>query len=245
MSPQISQNTTMASAQDWARKRLSALLPLDDESLSQLLSYTSTLSPDEAAEHLKNLLGDSPKALEFISSYNSQRAPLPSTKATSNQSSRVNTPDRQASPQPTHEAAPRSNRKNAKKKPPLHALPSRQIDNYGDVAGGYKKGPGDDYMAASSRATPTPAEAAATRSPAITLSDSPAAHQLPRKLPPSAAGSLTSDLPNVKSKSQNSSRTGSPAPKAKISITGGTTGKGQSAILNDLVSYSHRSYVPY
>ena len=228
----------MATASEWARKRLSTLLPLDEDSLSQILTYTSTLSPGEAAEHLKNLLGDSPKALEFISSYNAQRAPLSSSRPVDRTGSSGATPERQASPQPPHDAidgVPRSNRKNAKKKAPLHALPSRQIENHGDISGGYKKGQSIDYMAASSKPIPAQATAAATPSPAVTLSEAPAAQQLPKKLPPSAAGSLISDLPNVKSKSQNSSRTGSPAPKAKVSITGGTSGKGQSAILNDLV----------
>lgn len=59
--------------------QISQLLPLDEQSLQQILDYSLTLSNDDAAEHLKNLLGDSPKALEFINSFNSRRsAPVPS-----------------------------------------------------------------------------------------------------------------------------------------------------------------------
>ncbi|OJD12388.1 hypothetical protein AJ78_07013 [Emergomyces pasteurianus Ep9510] len=50
----------------WALPRLSALLGLDDDSLTQLLEYTYSLGPDQGAEHLRNILGDSARALEFI-----------------------------------------------------------------------------------------------------------------------------------------------------------------------------------
>lgn len=49
---------------------LSKLLPLDNDSLTQIITYTKTLPDAEAAEHLRNLLGDSPQALEFITSFN-------------------------------------------------------------------------------------------------------------------------------------------------------------------------------
>ncbi|PGH29741.1 hypothetical protein GX50_07495 [[Emmonsia] crescens] len=54
------------SLKSWALPRLSALLGLDDDSLTQLLEYTHSLGPDQGAEHLRNILGDSAKALEFI-----------------------------------------------------------------------------------------------------------------------------------------------------------------------------------
>lgn len=62
--------------QQWAVPQLSALLPgLDDESLEQIVSYTQTLpSNEEAANHLQNLLGDSPDAAEFISSFIARRS---------------------------------------------------------------------------------------------------------------------------------------------------------------------------
>ena len=59
--------------QQWALPKLSELLPLDEESLKQIVTYTDTLPDAQAAEHLTNLLGDSPQALEFISSFNARR----------------------------------------------------------------------------------------------------------------------------------------------------------------------------
>ncbi|OJD09532.1 hypothetical protein ACJ73_10248 [Blastomyces percursus] len=51
----------------WALPRLSALLPgLDENSLAQLLEYTCSLDAEQGAEHLRNILGDSARALEFI-----------------------------------------------------------------------------------------------------------------------------------------------------------------------------------
>ena len=47
-----------ASLQDWAVPRLEKLLPLDADSLKQIITYTDTLPKNVAAEHLKNLLGD-------------------------------------------------------------------------------------------------------------------------------------------------------------------------------------------
>ncbi|KAF2501775.1 hypothetical protein BU16DRAFT_534405 [Lophium mytilinum] len=52
---------------------LSKLLPLDEDSLKQIITYTETLSDAEAAEHLRNLLGDSLEALDFITSFTTQR----------------------------------------------------------------------------------------------------------------------------------------------------------------------------
>ncbi|KZZ96393.1 C2HC5 finger protein [Ascosphaera apis ARSEF 7405] len=57
----------------WALPRIAQILPLDDESLTQMLEYTNMLSPEEAAAHLQNILGDSPATLEFISGFNSMR----------------------------------------------------------------------------------------------------------------------------------------------------------------------------
>ncbi|EGC49071.1 C2HC5 zinc finger domain-containing protein [Histoplasma capsulatum var. duboisii H88] len=58
----------------WARPRLSALLPdLDDASLTQLLEYTCSLDAARAAEHLRGILGDSARALEFIVGFGERR----------------------------------------------------------------------------------------------------------------------------------------------------------------------------
>lgn len=71
----------MASAsttlEQWALPRLQQLLPLDEESVKQVIQYTDSLSKYEAAEHLKNLLGDDARALEFISSFNIRRQNAP------------------------------------------------------------------------------------------------------------------------------------------------------------------------
>ena len=58
----------------WAVPRLAQLLPLDDDSLKQIITYSESLSKDASADHLKNLLGESPAALEFIASFNARQA---------------------------------------------------------------------------------------------------------------------------------------------------------------------------
>ncbi|MCJ1363757.1 hypothetical protein MMC16_002866 [Acarospora aff. strigata] len=206
----------------WALPHISRLLPLDDESLKQIIDYSTTLPKADAAEHLKNLLGDSPQALEFISSFNSRRE---TPKADPSQSEASDTA-----------------RKPRKKKAPLNKLPPpRRPEDYGNTLGGYIKKDEGDYMSSSSRARHHEPHLAHS----LALSDQPAALQLPKsttsslassrntspKPPPSAAGSLISDLPNVKT-----SRTSSPAPKTKISVAGGTSMHGNSATINDLDS---------
>ena len=61
------------SLEAWALPRISRLVPLDDDSIHQLLNYTLTLDKEGSASHLKNFLGDSAAALEFISSFNARR----------------------------------------------------------------------------------------------------------------------------------------------------------------------------
>ncbi|MCJ1429436.1 hypothetical protein MMC29_007350, partial [Sticta canariensis] len=164
--------------------QISQLLPLDEQSLQQILDYSLTLSNDDAAEHLKNLLGDSPKALEFINSFNSRRSsPVPSH-PDSNQS--ISAPPRQS----------------RKKKAPINKLPPpRQPDNYGNTSGAYSKKEEEEYMSGSRRSRQG---APVSGSGAFALSDTPAARQLPTpasttpsKPPPAASGLLISDLPNV------------------------------------------------
>jgi len=216
----------------WALPHLSRLLPLDNESLKQIIDYSSTLAKDAAAEHLKNLLGDSPQSLEFISSFNSRReAPR---KADSD------TPRSGASAASDNTSALETGRKPRKKKAPLNKLPPpRRPDDYGNTVGGYLKKEETDYISGRRHET----QLANT----LALSDKPDALQLPTvkstssslassrngspKPPPSAAGSLISDLPNVKT-----SRTSSPAPKTKISLSGGTSMHGNSSTINDLDS---------
>lgn len=211
----------MASS-SWALPQISKFLPLDEESLQQILDYSSTLSKDAAAEHLKNLLGDSPQALEFISSFNSRReAPAP--------------------PQTTAASTVDIPRRPQKKKPPLNKLPPpRQPENHGDTSGAYSKKQEEDYMSGPRRSRQD-----APISSAFSLSEKPAARQLPipvsstqPKPPPSASGLLISDLPNVRT----SSRTASPAAKTKISLSGGPSMHGASTTLQDLVSLLPASF---
>ncbi|KAF2810386.1 uncharacterized protein BDZ99DRAFT_520457 [Mytilinidion resinicola] len=72
-------------SQQQTLSELSKVLPLDEDSLKQIITYTETLSDAEAAEHLRNLLGDSPQALDFITSFTTQRrAPANATSTQTN-----------------------------------------------------------------------------------------------------------------------------------------------------------------
>ena len=203
----------------WASPRLARLLPLDDQSLGEILQYSASLSKAEGAEHLKDLLGDSPQALEFISSFNARRqdvVPPPQSAPRLEPSSGAAEETRIDS-----DGAPLSKRKGVKKtKAPLHnAGPLRRPDDYGNVAGGYRK----STIVENDYATPVakPSSHGVALSNALTFSQQPAALQAPKvaqsskspsalpsrepspppqKLPPSASGPLISDLPNVKSK---------------------------------------------
>ncbi|KAL8700227.1 MAG: hypothetical protein Q9224_001065 [Gallowayella concinna] len=214
----------MASS-SWAISQLSQILPLDERSLQEILDYTSTLSKDASAEHLKNLLGTSPKALEFISSFNSRR------QAPNRTESRPSTPE-----------VLESSKKPRKKKQPLNKpFNPRQPEDYGNIGGGYHKKDDGDYVVGRSRHQKEPALANV-----LALSDKPDARQLPipasvpgsssPKKPPSATGPLISDLPNVRTGSRNTSRTSSPAPKTKVNVAGGAAMHGASSALQDLDS---------
>lgn len=218
------------SSSNWALAQISHILPLDEQSLQEILDYTSTLSKDASADHLRNLLGTSPKALEFISSYNSRREvpitelepPVPAATAASDPSE--------------------SQKKPRKKKQPLNKpFNPRQPEDYGNTAGGYHKRNDDDYISGRTQQTKAPALANT-----LALSDKPDARQLsvpaqtsgnssPRK-PPSVSGPLISDLPNVRVGSRNNSRASSPAPKTKVNVAGGTSMHGASSTLQDLDS---------
>ncbi|KAH7116756.1 putative zinc finger motif, C2HC5-type-domain-containing protein [Dendryphion nanum] len=217
----------------WALPQLSRLLPLDDDSLKQIITYTESLPNRDAADHLQNLLGDSPQALEFITSFNNRRKST-STSAVSN--SHTTTLSHDVSEVP--KGKPRK-----KKVGGLGRLPPpRQVENFGDTSHGYMKKEEESYMSGGSKSKPN-------RSNNFTLSDTPAAVQRPsmasgtstpgsrgispapassQKLPPSAAGHLISDV--------KSSRNSSPKPKAKVSVQGGTPMHGASTALNDLDS---------
>ncbi|KAJ5825229.1 hypothetical protein N7474_002367 [Penicillium riverlandense] len=167
----------------WATPRLSQLLPLDEESLVQIIDYAASLSKDASADHLKNLLGDSPAALEFIASFNARRE----------SSSRS---------EPAH-----TETRTKKKKAPLHSTgPPRRPDNYGDVGGGYKKAEQEeDYMSSSHL---KPVIATGSSSHGSSASSSRVQSPMPAmKAPPSASGPVLSDmLPNVRSKASKPAR---------------------------------------
>ncbi|KAL4874826.1 putative zinc finger motif, C2HC5-type-domain-containing protein [Aspergillus karnatakaensis] len=207
----------------WAIPRLAEILPLDTDSLTQILTYATELSREEGAEHLKNLLGDSPAAFEFISAFNSRRDDPRNSQA------KPATPSQAPAQTPSPGAGSgygspsgsgsrnNNNRKNKKSKPPLHSAgPVRRPENFGDVTGGYKKADlEEEYFAGGSGAGKNRALDVGSSlkvpsrqgSAASSRSQSPAPPTA--KPPPSAAGPVISDLlPNVKSKAAKPSRTG-------------------------------------
>ncbi|KAE8388029.1 putative zinc finger motif, C2HC5-type-domain-containing protein [Aspergillus alliaceus] len=213
----------------WGVSRVSQILPLDEESLTQIITYAASLSKEEGADHLKNLLGDSPAAFEFISAFSSRREPAPQ---------RPTAPDVSSSTTASTRTGPK---KGKKSKPPLHSTgPPRRPDNFGDVTGGYKKADlEEDYMAPAPRSKQEAAGSARrigqgldTSASHLSVEDSSTtssrAHspvKLPTsKPPPSAAGPVLSDLlPNVKSKaakpSSRPSNTATNQPKGSLTTT--------------------------
>lgn len=180
--------------QSWAVPRLQRLLPLDDNSAKEVITYSSTLPKDAAAENLKTLLGDSPKALEFISSFNSRRSNVQPSTST-----------------PEESGVPKSQRKGPKKsKAPLHdAGPVRRPEGYGDVVGGYTKHYDSDgnYSTPSMSASPDALQLPHTTTGGLKHGSSGTSRDVSpanssRNLPPSAAGKLISDFgfANVRSK---------------------------------------------
>lgn len=184
----------------WAVPRLGQLLPLDEDSLKQVIEYSASLSKDACAEHLKNFLGDAPAALEFIASFNARRdSRPPATSSTSRDATRT-----------SHD---RNKGRNKKDKNPLHSAgPPRRPANYGDVGGGYMKSDKDeDYMSSSkpaAQATGLKAPASSSSSRAQSPNPNPSS-----KAPPSASGPVLSEmLPNVRSKTSKPNRQGASTP---------------------------------
>lgn len=223
--------------------QLSQLLPLPDEELQQVLDYAATLSKPDAVSHFSNLLGDSPLAIDFISSFNARRkdpSSAPPSAPASGPSSSAESPD--AVPK-----ARRGGNQNKKKKAPLHTPQPRRVDNYEATIGGgtaYSKKNNDlEYIPQHQRASaPTSQQPSRT----VTPSNKPAA---PAPAPKEkeqrpSAGYLVSDIPSSKSKAKSNptSRTSTPKPSGagggpsttKISISGGTPMAGQSTALADL-----------
>ncbi|EXJ90465.1 hypothetical protein A1O1_03568 [Capronia coronata CBS 617.96] len=213
--------------QSWALPRLQRLLPIDDGSLKEIVTYTCSLSKPAAADHLKNLLGDSPQALEFISSFNARRSNVPPEQASS---LATGTSDGAASP-----------RKKAtkKSKPPLHSTgPARRPEGYGNVTGGYKKHYDDENYSSS-----TPRPSSQDRNIPF-LSSAPEARQAPHttagivsgstsrdaspaksshKLPPSASGQLISDFGFANVRAKQSKKPAHPTHSQAQSQSGAST----------------------
>jgi hypothetical protein len=219
----------MASQDQHALNQIRKLLPLDDESLSQLLEYSRSLTPNNAAEHLKSVLGDSPQALEFISTFNAKRVNATNFPA-SGTGNNSDVPDGKYSSVP--KVAPKKKKAGGLKKLP----PVRQVE--GSTEGAYVKRELEEYIpqqrkhrdamasafaldSGSSSLQPSSAELSREPSPRPMEQSRP-----PNKLPPSAAGRLISD---AKPKTQSGK------PKVtKVSITGGMPMHGQSTALTDL-----------
>jgi hypothetical protein len=238
-----------SSLESWAVPRLQQLLPLDEDSLKQIITYTDTLPKDVAAEHLKNMLGDSPQAFEFISTFNMRRQRPPNEaapKPAPAPSSSNNATPRTASPASGTEV-PKARSRQQKKKANIHALPARQVEDHGNVSGAYRKRQEEDYTSKPARPSHKQQVADnmalrekpdAKQMPLITDTAAPPKKPLASRPPPSAGGQLISDAlaPSAKKGSAASSRNGSPAPKTKINLIGGTAMHGASTALSDLDS---------
>ena len=240
-----------AALETWAVPRLQQLLPLDEDSLKQIITYTDTLPKSVAAEHLKNLLGDSPQAFEFISSFNTRRQRPPNEAAPKpspvQQAGGPNNSTPRTASSASGSEVPRAKPRQTKKKANIHALPARQLADHGNVGGGYRKQQEEDYTPRTVRPNHKQRVADnlalrekpdATQMPLITDTGLATTKQHAPTAPPSAAGQLISDAlaPPSKKGSASSSRNASPSRKAKIKLTGGTAMHGASTALSDLDS---------
>ena len=216
--------------------QLSQLLPLTEEDLQQVLSYASTLSKAEATTHFQNLLGDTPLAVDFISSFNSSRKE-PSALAQHGSSMPALASGHSSAPGSDRETAdgvPKPKKHQRKKKDNIHALQARKVEEYAAPSGiVYNKKDNDlDYL-------PVRPGGSAPGSSGPSRSSTPRAQsqsvQPPPKPAPSLGGYLISEVPKAKSKSNSSSRSSTPKPQpTKVSLTGGTPMAGQSTALSDL-----------
>lgn len=217
--------------------QLSQLLPLPEGDLQQVLDYAATLSKLDAVSHFSNLLGDSPLAIDFISSFNSRRkdptpaaTSAPASAPASGPSSSTESPD----------AVPKPRKGGKKKKPPLHTPQPRRVDDYAAPSGNvYSKKINDlDYIPQNQRASAPTSQHASRSGTPKPAAPTPATTQKEQR---PSAGYLISDLAASKSKAKSTptSRTSTPKPTAsgtttKISISGGTPMAGQSTALADL-----------
>src|SRR6266480_3052569 len=125
-----------------------------------------------------------------------------------------------------------------KKAKPLHSPgPVRQPEGYGDVTGGYQKKTTDEFFNQrrgrhTPTTTPMSGALALPQEPVVKTSrqqlhppspSSSADPSLRQKLPPSAAGSLTSDMPNVRNKQSKRAAHSSSSTASRGASTTATT----------------------
>ncbi|KAI1420200.1 C2HC5 finger protein [Xylaria sp. FL1777] len=215
--------------------QLSRLLPLPDDELDQVLNYAATLSKSEAADHFRNLLGDSPEAVDFIASFNSRRqdpTSRPSSADASGAAAGSNSSSSSTGPRPAVEPVHKSSKAQPRnKRPLLHTPAPRRVLDSGPAPGtAYNKKNLDvDYIAR----RPSPVMAPTVASITVKTIPRQPATPPPRHTQP-GKGRLISDLPAPKSKSTPGSRSSTPGPKAKVHISGGTAMHGASTALSDL-----------
>lgn len=209
---------------------------MPDDELKQVLDYAATLSKPEAAEHFRNLLGDSPEAIDFIASFNSKRQdPRSANSGTSAAATAAGANSSAANRESAIEPVPKSNRGHFKKKKAnIHTPLPRSVLESGPPPGiAYnKKDRDEDYIGR----RPSPAATSANRTE---KSENKIVIQKSVTPPPQlrsgpSTGRLISDLPPPKSKSTPASRSSTPAPKTKVNISGGTAMHGASTALKDL-----------
>ena len=215
------------SLERWALPQLSRILPLDNDSLKQILLYTEKLSAEAAAQHLKELIGDSSQALEFIASFNSRRR---------------SESDKFA--KPSGDASENTNSKSGKKKTAnVSSLSPRHFPgNHDDGTGEYLKKKRNDPVHAKSDTSVNHGDSTRSTDMKESYRKPGKSHNQPEvivttpKLPPSASGPLISDVGPSPIQSSSSSSSNTKKSKVKVNISGGTPMHGKSTVLDDLDS---------
>ncbi|KAI1432872.1 C2HC5 finger protein [Xylaria sp. CBS 124048] len=214
--------------------QLSRLLPLPDDELKQILDYATTLSKAEAVDHFRNLLGDSPEAVDFIATFNSRRQD-PKPAAPVSRPSASGTAPSSRCQSTTVEPVPKFNKgQSKKKKAAIHTPAPRRVLESGPPPGAAysKKDLDDDYVA--KRPTPAPSPPVISSTVKTVLRQSATPPPQTSRPTSSGPGRLISELAPPKSKSTPGSRSSTPLPKTKVHISGGTAMHGASTALSDL-----------
>lgn len=223
-----------------------------------MVDYAKTLSKSEAAEHFRGLLGDSPDAIEFISTFNAQRrhpkvTPAATASITSTSPSSFSAPPPlqqnrpiESAPKPTRTGGGRRKLKN---KADIHTPPARQIANAGPLPGtAYNKRDLDEEYTKENQSQQrqksnglSSIESRTRTPPAVVAASSSTGNpkHKPPKQPPSAAGTLISDIGKAKEKKKPSFSSSSANAKTstiatKVTVTGGTPMQGASTAIADL-----------